>query len=150
MKWLKQNWVKILSAIVMLLGGADVASGVSQGKSLLNVSNFPGGAAALGGASVLGLSWMNRRTVLARVQRDGLDPETLEHVENIFGVASHPDVTPQMIEECAGIAAEAVRRYAKRQAELRTDTQEPRVIEVSMGTILEELQKIKEDKTCAI
>jgi hypothetical protein len=148
MKWFKENWGKILAFVVMLIGGADVSSGLLQGKSALNVANFPGGAAALASAGFLGFQWINRRTVQARTARKGLDEPTLEHLENIFGVAEHIDVTAEMVDDLAEMAAECVRRHADRHREARSA---PVVIEpknltfpLEFAEIMNQLKKDKE------
>ena len=148
MKWIKNNWGKILAVLAMLVGAADVTAGVRQGKSLMNVTNMPGALAASASAAFLGFQWINRRTVQARTARAGIDEDTLEHIENIFGVAAHHDVTPAMVDDLAAMAAEAVRRHAGRAEKVRLEGA-VKVLPISNGVtpeLLTEIRKLAEVK----
>lgn len=112
--WLKNNWATIFGLIVSLIGGADVYAGLSGGKSLNDIAMIPGLVATGGGAVWSVLRWLNDRSVGTRMPRQGLDAETQEHIENIFGVAAHQDATEEHIGYLAEMAGTAVRNYASR------------------------------------
>lgn len=114
MDWLKRNWLNVLLAVIAAIASGDIAVGLSAGKSLLNVSMLPSLAGVLGAAGIGGVRWLNGATVAARKLPDGLEPEMLNHLESIFSVASHPATTPEMVQELAGMAAQAVVWHAEK------------------------------------
>lgn len=119
LEWLKKNWLTVLTSVVSLLCGADVAAGLYAGKSLVNVSMLP--SLGLGAASVgtIALRWINGRTVTTRTVPVGLDNETLHLMEALFDAAGHQDVTDEMAESLAAIAAACVVGHASRVATAR-------------------------------
>ena len=114
MNWFKKNWITILSAIIALLSGADLTTGVAQGKSLLNVANLP--AIGIGGSAVVTmlLRWINSRTVTTRLAPAGLPDEITRLIEAIFVVAESPDIDENMVSELGCIAACIVEAHAGR------------------------------------
>jgi hypothetical protein len=108
MGWLKKNWLSVLLALIAAFSSGDIAVGLSSGKSLLNLSMLPSIVGLLGAAGFGGARWLNGATVAARKLPDGLDPEMLNHLESIFSVAAHPATTPEMVQELAGMASQAV------------------------------------------
>ena len=119
LEWFKKNWMTVLTALVSLLCGADVAAGLYAGKSLMNVSMLP--SLGVGAASVgtIALRWINARSVTTRLIPPGLDAETSRTLEAIFTVAESQDVTEAMAAELSQIAAAAVVGHATRVATAR-------------------------------
>lgn len=112
--WLKKNWILSASLLVALVCGADVIAGLRAGKSLSNITVLP--SLGIGGASVLAMlfRWINSRTVITREIPAGLDAQTLRLMEALFSVASHPDVTPDMVTDLSNMAAASVVGHANR------------------------------------
>jgi len=114
MSWLKKNWFTVLTSLIALICGGDVAAGLLQGKSLNNVTMIP---SLLGGTGALGtilFRWLNNRTVTTRVAPAGLDADVQRMLEAIYTVASSSDVTPDMITDLSNMAAAAVIGHANR------------------------------------
>ena len=117
---LKANWFNILLALIGLISSADAAVGIRGGKSPMNVTVIPSILAALGAGGTLGVKWLNGRTVVTRSVKQGLSPELLERLENLFGLARDPDVTPDHAAHLADMAGDlllAEHRRAKLEFE---------------------------------
>lgn len=113
---LKSNWLNILLAIIGLLSSADAAAGIRGGKSPVDVSVLFSALLAAGTGGTLGVKWLNNRTVVTRSVKQGLNSELLERLENLFGLARDPDVTPDHaahLAEMAGDLLLAENRRAK-------------------------------------
>ena len=111
LEWLKRNWVNIAALIVAVLGGADVAAGLSAGKSIANVAVIPSLVGATGAAGTLLvrlLSGRGKASVSYPAVTDGLDAETVKFLESLCVVAVHVDVTPEMVVSLSNIASAAV------------------------------------------
>ena len=117
---LKANWFNILLALVGLLSSADAAVGIRSGKSPMNLTVIPSILAALGAGGTLGVKWLNGRTVVTRTVKQGLSPDLLDRLENLYGLARDPDVTPDHASHLAGMAGDlllAEHRRAKLEFE---------------------------------
>ncbi len=109
LKKLKANWLNILLALIGLLSSADAAAGLHAGKSPVDVSVLFSALMAAGTGGTLGVKWLNNRQVVARNVRQGLSPEFIERLENLYCVARDPDVTPEHAEQLAKIAGDLLR-----------------------------------------
>jgi hypothetical protein len=121
---LKANWFNILLALVGLLSSADAAVGIRGGKSPMNITVIPSILAALGAGGTLGVKWLNGRTVVTRTVKQGLSPDLLERLENLYGLARDPDVTPDHASHLAGMAGDlllAEHRRAKLEFEKKNN-----------------------------
>ena len=105
-KKLKSNWLNVLLALIGLLSSADAAVGIRNGKSPFNVTVIPSILAALGASGTLGVKWLNNRQVVARTVRQGLTPEFMDRLENLYGLARDPDVTPDHASHLADMAGD--------------------------------------------
>ena len=103
---LKSNWLNALLALIGLLSSADAAVGLRSGKSLVDVSVLFSTLLAAGTGGTLGLKWLNNRTVVTRSIREGLGPELLDRLENLYGLARDPDVTPDHAAHLADMAGD--------------------------------------------
>ena len=103
---LKSNWLNILLAIVGLLSSADAVVGIRSGKSPLNLTVIPSILAALGAGGTLGVKWLNNKTLTARTIPQGLPPELLERLENLYSLARDPEVTPDHAAHLADMAGD--------------------------------------------
>lgn len=103
---LKANWLNILLALIGLLSSADAAVGLRSGKSPVDVSVLFSALLAAGSGGTLGLKWLNNRTVVTRSVREGLGPELLDRLENLYGLARDPDVTPDHAAHLADMAGD--------------------------------------------
>lgn len=103
---LKSNWLNIILAIVGLLSSADAAVGIRGGKSPVDVSVLFSSLLAAGSGGVLGVKWLNNRTVVTRSVKQGLTPELMDRLENLFGLARDPDVTPDHAAHLADMAGD--------------------------------------------
>jgi hypothetical protein len=103
---LKANWPNILLALIGLISSADAAVGLRGGKSPLNVTVIPSILAALGAGGTLGVKWLNGRTVVTRAVKQGLSPELWERLDNLFGLARDPDVSPEHASHLAAMAGD--------------------------------------------
>ena len=103
---LKANWLNVLLALVGLLSSADAAVGIRGGKSPMNITVIPSILAALGAGGTLGVKWLNGRTVVTRTVKQGLSPDLLERLANLYGLARDPDVTPDHASHLAGMAGD--------------------------------------------
>jgi len=108
MSWFKKNWISVLSAIIALLSGADLAAGVIQGNAVMNVSNIP--AIGVGSASLITLlmRWVNTRTITTRLTTEALNEDVQRVIEAIFVVSENKDITDQMVEDLGAMAAAIV------------------------------------------
>ena len=115
MSWFKKNWVMILSALIALFGGADVAVGMSQGKSLLNIMNLPSLAMAAGGLTSLGFKGIKTlKSGASRPATVGLTDSTSRVMEAIFVISEDQDVNDEMILDLSKIAAATLVGHAAR------------------------------------
>jgi hypothetical protein len=124
---LKANWFNILLALVGLLSSADAAVGIRGGKSPMNITVIPSILVALGAGGTLGVKWLNGRTVVTRAVKQGLSPDLLERLENLYGLARDPDVTPDHASHLAGMAGDLLlaehRRAKLEQAKIDNPVQ---------------------------
>lgn len=72
----------------------------------MNITVIPSILAALGASGTLGVKWLNGRTVVTRTVKQGLSPDLLERLENLYGLARDPDVTPDHASHLAGMAGD--------------------------------------------
>lgn len=103
---LKANWLNILLAAIGLLSSADAVVGIRGGKSPMNITVIPSILAALGAGGTLGVRWLNGRTVVTRNVKQSLNPELWERLDNLFGLARDPDVTPDHAAHLADMAGD--------------------------------------------
>jgi hypothetical protein len=124
---LKANWFNILLALVGLLSSADAVVGIRGGKSPMNITVIPSILAALGAGGTLGVKWLNGRTVVTRTVKQGLSPDLLDRLENLYGLARDPDVTPDHASHLAGMAGDLLlaehRRAKLEQAKIDNPVQ---------------------------
>lgn len=104
--YLKKNWLNILLAIVGVLGGADAAAGMRNGKSATNVTVIPSLLAAVGASGTLGVRWLNNRTVTTRAIRKPISPDLMDRLENLYSLAGDPDVSPDHAAHLADMAGD--------------------------------------------
>lgn len=100
----------ILGAVSLLAGG-DMAVGLLNGKSILNVSMIPSLLAAGGAGGTLLARWLNSRFISARVIKPSLNDDFRDEVEALFAVAADLDVPEDMVESLASIAGAKVKAY---------------------------------------
>lgn len=103
---LKSNWLNVILAIIGLLSSADAAVGMRNGKSPRDISVLFSALLAAGTGGTLGVKWLNGRTVVTRSVKQGLSPDLLERLENLYGLARDPDVTPDHASHLAGMAGD--------------------------------------------
>lgn len=128
---LRKHWLTILISFLSLLGGADAVAGVRAGKAPTNLTVIPSILAAIGGSGFLGLRWLNSRTVVARPARQRVPEDVLSQLEDLFGVAESPDVSPEHAGHLADVAAALLLgHYRRAQAELlgTVDLQKPMLV----------------------
>jgi hypothetical protein len=125
---LKANWFNILLALVGLLSSADAAVGIRGGKSPMNITVIPSILAALGAGGTLGVKWLNGRTVVTRTVKQGLSPDLLERLENLYGLARDPDVTPDHASHLAGMAGDLLLAEHRRAKLEQAKTNQPVVV----------------------
>lgn len=105
-KKLKSNWLNVLLALIGLISSADAAVGLRSGKSLQNVSVMFSALVAAASSGTLGVKWLNGRTVVTRSVKQGMSPELWERLDNLFGLARDPDVTPDHAAHLADMAGD--------------------------------------------
>jgi len=105
-KKLKSNWLNVLLALIGLLSSADAAVGLRSGKSLREVSVMFSALVAAASSGTLGVKWLNGRTVVTRNVKQGMSPELWERLDNLFGLARDPDVTPDHAAHLADMAGD--------------------------------------------
>lgn len=105
-KKLKSNWLNVLLALIGLISSADAAVGLRSGKSLQNVSVMFSALVAAASSGTLGVKWLNGRTVVTRSVKQGMSPELWERLDNLFGLARDPDVTPDHASHLADMAGD--------------------------------------------
>lgn len=105
-KKLKSNWLNVLLALIGLLSSADAAVGLRSGKSLREVSVMFSALVAAVSGGTLGVKWLNGRTVVTRSVKQGMSPELWERLDNLFGLARDPDVTPDHASHLADMAGD--------------------------------------------
>ena len=105
-KKLKSNWLNVLLALIGLISSADAVVGLRSGKSLQNVSVMFSALVAAASSGTLGVKWLNGRTVVTRSVKQGLSPDLMERLENLYGLARDPDVTPDHASHLAGMAGD--------------------------------------------
>lgn len=132
MDWIRKNWLNLLLTLIAAIGGADVAAGLKQDKSLTNLTVIPSVLAAVGSVATIGIRWLNSRTVSAKRIRAGLPPEFVERIENLFVVASDPDVTEQHAKHLADMAGDLLLAQFRR-AQMAQQAGKVKVIPVSPG-----------------
>jgi hypothetical protein len=127
---LKANWLNAVLMLVALLGGADAAVGVRSGKSPMNVTVIPSLLAAIGAGGTVAARWLNNRQVVSRSVRQGLPHELSDRIENLFGLARDPDVTPDHATHLADMAGEMIlAEHRRARAEYLEKTRPIKVVE---------------------
>ncbi len=130
-KKLKTNWLNVLLALVGLISSADAVVGLRSGKSPTNITVIPSILAALGAGGTLGVKWLNGRTVVTRSVKQGMSPELWERLDNLFGLARDPDVTPDHAAHLADMAGDLLLAENRRaKAEWLEKNQPVKVINV--------------------
>ncbi len=104
-------WMAVAALVLCV---ADIVVGMRAGKSLANVAMFPSLATAAGSAAWLVFSFMNTRTVSLRVTEPKMPNDLMGELENLFSVASDPDVPPALVEALAGIAGAKIKAHRMR------------------------------------
>jgi hypothetical protein len=132
--FLKKHWLSILISFISLLGGADAVAGIRAGKSPTNLTVIPSILAAVGGSGFLGLRWLNSRTVVARPSRQRVPEDVLSQLEDLFGVAESPDVSPEHAGHLADVAAALLLGHYRRAQQDRMDAN-PNLIQVSIPSL---------------
>lgn len=105
-KKLKSNWLNVLLALIGLLSSADAAVGLRSGKSLREVSVMFSALVAAASSGTLGVKWLNGRTVVTRNVKQSMSPELWERLDNLFGLARDPDVSPDHASHLADMAGD--------------------------------------------
>ena len=103
---LKANWINILLGLIGLLSSADAAVGLRSGKSPVDVSVIFSAVLAAASGGTLGVKWLNNRTVVTRSVKQGMSPELWERLDNLFGLARDPDVSPEHATHLAAMAGD--------------------------------------------
>jgi len=103
---LKSNWLNVILAIVGLLSSADAAVGMRNGKSPRDISVLFSALLAAGTGGTLGVKWLNGRTVVTRNVKQSMSPELWERLDNLFGLARDPDVSPDHASHLADMAGD--------------------------------------------
>ncbi len=130
-KKLKSNWLNVLLALIGLLSSADAAVGLRSGKSLREVSVMFSALVAAASSGTLGVKWLNGRTVVTRNVKQGMSPELWERLDNLFGLARDPDVTPDHAAHLADMAGDLLLAENRRaKAEWLEKNQPVKVINV--------------------
>lgn len=105
-KKLKSNWLNVILAIIGLLSSADAAVGMRNGKSPRDISVLFSALLAAGTGGTLGVKWLNGRTVVTRNVKQSMSPELWERLDNLFGLARDPDVSPDHASHLADMAGD--------------------------------------------
>lgn len=154
-KKLKSNWLNVLLAMIGLLSSADAAVGLRSGKSLREVSVMFSALVAAASSGTLGIKWLNGRTVVTRSVKQGMSPELWERLDNLFGLARDPDVTPEHAAHLADMAGDLLLAENRRaKAEWLEKNQPVKIINVPSSPLdlstVDAIRQMLNEKTWSV